>query len=82
MSLWLCTLKLKDIFHDETKSFEQRRDVIAARIKTAAFYDENDFELVDMVDQLEFAETAEAFNDYWAEFYNWADDNRVWVETV
>jgi hypothetical protein len=84
MAAWRHTLELADIFHDDDLSFEQRRDEIVRRIKAAPFYDSGrcDFDLVDLVDQLEHAEEIEHFDDYWSDFYDYCDVNRIWVATV
>jgi hypothetical protein len=81
MAVWKWTLDLEDVFHNEEMTYEQRRDEIVRRIKAGAWYVEDDFDLVDLTDQLEFAEEQDHFNDYWNDFYNWADDARLWIKT-
>lgn len=84
MAKWNYKLKLKDIFHDETLTFEQRRDEIVKRIRSAPFFHADDpiCELSDYIlDNLSIAATPNDFDYEWDEFYNWCDANRVWVET-
>lgn len=88
MTNWKAKLKLGDVFHSETMPFADRRDAIVARIRSAGWYkraaaDEDDgYEIQDIVDELAEAETADAFDDVWSEFYDYADRERIWVETV
>lgn len=81
MATWLHTLRLADVFHNDDMTREQRRDAIVERIRSAPFYDEDDFELVGTVDELAETDTAEYMDQVWDAFYDWADINRVWVET-
>lgn len=78
---WEYTLRLGDIFHNEDMSFEQKRDEIVRRIKAAGFWDEDDYDLGEAVELLAEAEDVRDFDVYWDQFYDWADDNRVWVDT-
>lgn len=77
--IWKHRLDLRDIFHSEAHSFTNRRDIIVARIQRSHFWDEDDYELVDIVEELSATETSEEFNGTWDVFYDWADANRVWV---
>lgn len=81
MSNWDYTLRLGDMFHDENMSFEQRRDEIVRRIRASRFWDEDDGELVTTVSDLSAAWDVDEFDQFWDKFYDWADWNRVWVET-
>lgn len=81
MSAWKYRVDLKDVFHDENRTFEERRDEIVGRIKTAGFYDEDDEYLGELVAYIEESEDVDEFNVSWDEFYDWADVNRVWVAT-
>jgi hypothetical protein len=78
---WLHQLDVADVFHDEDKPFLLRRDVMVARIKAAPFYDEDDMELERIVEDLAYAETPDEWDGPWDEFYDWADDSRVWIKT-
>lgn len=79
---WNHRLHLGDIFHDETRTFEQRRDEIVRRIKAAPFYDEDDLTLWSLVDELADTLDGDDFDDAWGLFYDWCDGERVWVETI
>jgi hypothetical protein len=78
---WLHKLQLADVFHNETYTREQRRDEIVKRIKAAPFYDEDDYDLFYIVDELADTDTAEWMDQVWDAFYDWADEHRVWVAT-
>lgn len=88
MARWDYTLHLKDIFHNEDMTFEQRRDAIVRRIRLGKFfpdpiqspYEYDDFD--EIVCLLQEASTEHIFNYEWDSFYDWCDDNRVWVETI
>lgn len=83
MAKWFHTLDLYDIFHDDEKTFIERRDEIVRRIKAQSWYTtSDDMDLLDPVAGLEDSEDEEEFNDYWDELYNWADDARVWLNTL
>lgn len=81
MPVWHHTLKLADIFHSEVHSFTDKRDIIVKRIRTAPFYSEDDWTLPGIVDELADTQDTEDFDWVWGDFYDWADVNRVWVET-
>lgn len=82
MANWKHTLKLADIFHDDNLPFEQMRDETVRRIKAAKFYDSDDYTLFSIVDELADTDDVPYFDDVWAMFYDWADGERVWVETI
>lgn len=81
MAEWKHTLKLKDVFHRDDMTFEQRRDEIVHRIKTSPFWDEYDDDLPNLTDELQRALDTTAFDETWSAFYYWFDENLVWVET-
>lgn len=81
MPEWFGTLKLSDVFQDEDTPFPERREEIVRRIRAASFFDEDDYELVEITESLSSASDTQDFDDQWELFYNWADYNRVWVET-
>lgn len=82
MAVWDYKLDLSDVFEDfETVGFEDSRDEVVRRIKTSEFYDADDGELVYLVGQLEDADDPDEFNYDWASMYDWADANRVWLNT-
>lgn len=81
MAHWEYKLRLKDIWHDEDMPFEEKRDEIVRRINASRFWTEDDYHLTCAVDGLESAVDLDDFDDAWNDFYDWADDVRVWVET-
>ena len=82
VNVWLGTLELGDVFHDENVPFEQRRDEIVKRIKAADWYEPEDLSLSGVLDDLATSPDVAAFDLSWDEFYGWADDARIWVETI
>jgi hypothetical protein len=81
VNVWHYTLKLGDIFHDDAMPFEQKRDEIVRRIKATTFWNPDNFELSDVMEGLEQADDVPEFDEAWADFYDYADRERIWVET-
>lgn len=81
MNRWKHKLQLGDIFHNEDMPFEQRRDEIVRRIKASPWWDEDDYRLHAAVDLISESDSVGEFDGYWDEFYDWADDESVWIET-
>ena len=82
MPSWNYTLNLKDFFHDEEMSFEQKRDEIVRRIKASKFWSDDKLVLSSIVDDLECASDVYEFDDPWNVFYDYADLERIWVALV
>ena len=78
MNSWRARLNLVDVFHDENRSFEERRDEIVKRMRKLPNLDEWQ---VEITDNLADAPDIPTFDSWWDAFYDWADDNRVWVAT-
>jgi len=57
--------------------------LLANKISKSPFYNEEDIEIADIV--LEFTHMGESnwddFDVVWDQFYDWADTNRVWIQT-
>jgi hypothetical protein len=88
MTNWRYTLKLKDVFHDDERTFEERRDEVVKRIKAAPFYSKdwefaaNDFWWIeDIVERIEESTNGDEFDVPWMDFYDLMDIECVWVET-
>jgi hypothetical protein len=81
MPSWKNKLNLADVFHDESRSFEEKRDEIVRRIKAAGFYDPTESWLPEIVSNLAEASDTRTFDSWWDQLYDWADDARVWVAT-
>ena len=79
---WEHNLLIADVFHDEARSFEERRDLIVKRILASRFWDAEDEDLVTIVEDLGKAPDEDRFDEFWDEFYNWCDEHAVWVATV
>jgi hypothetical protein len=84
MTVWKYKLRLSDFWRtweDQDWSFERFRDETVRRIKASRFWDEDDMDLGEIVNELAETDDISYFDDVWAGFYDWADVNRVWVET-
>lgn len=80
---WNHKLRLADIWDDDDLPFITKRDAIVARIKKLPMYDDEgaiDSDLWWIVDELSDVIDEEDFDVVWDAFYDWADDQRVWVE--
>ena len=78
---WKHHLRIKDIWRDDDLSWETKRDAVVAKIKKLPHYQSDD-ELIEIVEMLEEATFISEFDEVWDQFYDWADWNRVWVETL
>lgn len=84
MNRWKHRVALGDVFHNDDMPLPEKGGVIAQRIKAASFYSDEDYDLVNMIEELEDAardDDEHYFDLVWSAFYDWADANRVWVET-
>lgn len=81
MAVWHETLNLRDVFHNDDMEFEVKRDEIVKRITSLRLFDEDDLEVLQIVEALGDAEDEDEFDEYWNDFYDWADGVRVWVAT-
>lgn len=84
MAVWKHKLHVEGLLHNDELSTQERWIEIVRRIRAAGFFDTEDYELVELVDEL--ADAAEAdqlswISQVWDAFYDWADDHRVWVAT-
>ena len=79
MAQWLFTLDLSDVWAAEM-DFEVKRDTIVDRILDSDFYYSDDDELVPMVSKLATSNDY-TFDAYFNAFYDFADDNNIWVQT-
>lgn len=80
---WRHTIRLADVFHDDTRTFEQRRDVIVARLRASEWFASpgQGSDLPEIVDELADAESTSDFEAAWAALYDEADLDRVWIAT-
>jgi hypothetical protein len=81
--IWDERVNLRDVFHNEAMTFEERRDVIVARLRRSRWV--RGMDEYDAVPQLleELAETSDGdeFDGPWDEIYDYADADRVWIGT-
>lgn len=82
MTNWRHTLRIADVWQNDDLTWEEQREVIVKRIRRARWFDDCDFELLDAVNGLDYAEEEQEFDGYWEDFCDWADANLMWVETT
>lgn len=84
MPRWYETVNLRDIFYDETISYESRRNKIVEKIKASRWYklSGSDSWLHEVVDELRDSGTNREFNRWWSAFYDIADEDRIWIAIV
>jgi hypothetical protein len=83
LPLWERTVNLREVFHNEEMTFEQRRDAIVRILRASPWLaGRGEFDaLVEIVDLLADACDAEEFDGWWSELYDHADYDRVWIAT-
>jgi len=70
-------------FGDEEATFKTTRDLIVAKLEALDLseFNEQDVEQLDeIVEALRYSPDLDEFDDHWEELYDWADDNRLWIE--
>lgn len=77
MTRWTRTLDLADVFHADLP-FIEKRDEMVKRIRVL---DPDSVEVQDLAEELGDAEDEDEWDMTWDVFYDWADANRVWVQT-
>lgn len=83
-NVWAFTVKLGDVFHDDSKSFIERRDEIVRRLRTSRWLygrDEPD-SAMEALEGLAGAEDAKEFDGWLDELYDCADWERCWIDTT
>ena len=68
-------------YFDPDVDFEDAKRGIVATLKSSSWYTDDYTDLEDIVDHLEDAEDEEDFNYWWANLYDLADYDRVWIKT-
>lgn len=83
MPEWFETINLKDVFHSDELEFKDRRDIIVRRLRGSRWIKDPDrrIALDHVVEGLEESEDYTEFNGWWNELYDYADSDRVWIET-
>lgn len=87
MGKWVLTVDVTDVFHDEEKPYEERRDAIVGRLRESAWLDLRDPEgferenLENLFDELSETADVDEFDSVWDAIYDEADYDRVWIAT-
>ena len=81
MPVWHEKIMLGDLFHNEDMSFEQRRDEIVRRLRASRWHDGEDYEVESIIEELAETEDEDAFDAVWDLVYDFADEDRVWIDT-
>lgn len=86
LPVWAEHILLGDVFRDEDRAFEERRDVIVERVKASRWYRNADPDEMDgvneVVDCLAHADDVDEFDGWWSDLYDLADRARVWIDTI
>lgn len=92
LSPWAGKLDVSDVFRDDSTEVWAKAGVITDRIRKAAWFDEHDADLEDILFQLDalsvevegdLTEATDEFDTIWDEFYDWCDlVGRIWVRTI
>lgn len=75
---WQKRLDLSDVFHKDELEWSDRRDEMVRRVRALDPYDTD---LQDIADELADTADGDEWDNPWDDFYDWADDNAVWVVT-
>ena len=78
MPNWNKTIHLKDLLHDPEQDIEELTKEVIGRMKCCLPV-ETDIDLIDIVEMFKEAVDVESFDWALAEFYDYADRERVWV---
>ena len=81
-SRWKHKVDVSDIFHNDDLTLSEKAHAIAARL--ARFTGDDDTMLDEMLEELCDAGhegDVRWFDDVWSGIYDWADDERVWIDT-
>jgi hypothetical protein len=69
--------------YEDDLDLEKVKAAVVKAIKDALDWTEGDDpELDDLLEHLEAAPTEDAYNSAWADMYDWADRERVWLDTM
>jgi len=81
---WKHTLDLRDVFHSDVLSFEDRRDIIVGRIRASSWFKEyREYDDLQMaVEELADTDEVEWFDAVWDAIYDIADADRMWISTI
>jgi hypothetical protein len=78
MAEWKQTVKIGDIWNDDSLRFEDQRDQIVERLRTLK--DDEDGDLTEIIDELAETYDVEEFDAVWSGLYDYADAVRIWID--
>ena len=80
---WAFTVRFAPIFHDESLTFEERRDQLVGILRRSTWFKilGESGRLADIADGLADADDVEEFDGWWDELYDEADYDRAWIVT-
>ena len=87
---WKYKLNLKEDWQKAERkeiTAKELADIIIDKIINSAFSSklDDDFELQDIINELNGMGADDSFDDFdviWDQFYDWADENKVWVVII
>lgn len=88
MANWKYKLDLKEDWQRADRkeiTAKELADIVIDKITSSAFYSEQDDELQYIIEEFQGLGANDSFDDFdvvWDQFYNWADDNRVWIAII
>lgn len=89
MAHWEYTLNLRDIWKEPGIPFDKMRDAVVQRIVDSDFWKdtlefdlEANYELTSIVEDMSMSRNMREFNLAWSDFYDFADEHRIWVATA
>jgi hypothetical protein len=78
--IWDRRIHLADVWRDEERSFQERRDEVVRRLRASGWVEKNE-EVAELVEELAEVDTLAYFDDVWDGLYDLADTDRVWIST-
>lgn len=79
---WEYTVDVKDVFHNDSMSFEEIRDAVVLRLRESDWAKDHTKGILDpLIDLLAETPDQHEFNYYWDHVYDLADIQRVWIAT-
>lgn len=82
MPHWDDTIDVSDVFHNDELSYEEIRATVVVRLRESNWLHGAGSDLADLVDELASAEDIDEFNGVWADIYDCADRDRIWIDTL
>jgi len=83
-NVWLITIDLKDTWQNfQALGLETSVEQIVTRIKGSGWRELTPYPdtFDELISNLAASETLDEFNSWWAEVYDLADDDRIWITT-